>query len=156
MQISDFKVGLLYKAGCKELDNIGNADVYILENGSVAKIKIVSIILIIILLGTILYFFNPESSIWFPKCPFYLLTGYQCPACGIQRAAYQLLHFHIKEAFYYNPFLVISVPYALLLIWVTWIVPHPRFSKLRAFCYHAITVKTYVLLTVIWWIVRNL
>ncbi len=114
------------------------------------------ILIIIAAFGTILYFFNPESSIWFPKCPFHLLTGYQCPACGIQRAAYQLLHLHIKEAFYYNPFLVISGPYALLLIWVTWIVPQPRFSKLRAFCHHTITVRTYILLTVIWWIVRNL
>lgn len=120
------------------------------------KIKIIFIVIIIVSFGIILYFFNPESSVWFPKCPFYLLTGYQCPACGIQRAAYQVLHFHFKEAFYYNPFLVISVPYALLLILVTWIAPQPRFPKLREFCYHNITVKIYVVLTVIWWIVRNL
>ena len=120
------------------------------------KIKIGFILLIMVAFGIILYFFNPESSIWFPKCPFYLLTGYQCPACGIQRAAYQLLHLHFKEAFNYNPFLVISVPYALLLVSVTWIVPQPKLSKLRAFCYHTITVRTYALLTAIWWIVRNI
>ncbi len=123
-----------------------------------AKIKIILILLIIISLGAgiILYYFNPESSIWFPKCPFYILTGYQCPACGVQRAAYQLLHFNFKEAFCYNPFLVISIPYALLLIWVTWIVPQTKFSKLRVFCYHPVTIKIYVLLTIIWWVVRNL
>ncbi|MBQ7360996.1 MAG: DUF2752 domain-containing protein [Bacteroidaceae bacterium] len=120
------------------------------------KAKIGFIVLIVVTFGTIFYFFNPESSMWFPKCHFYLFTGYYCPACGIQRAVYQLLHFHFKEAFYYNPFLVISVPYTLLLIWVTWIVPYSRFPKLRAFCYHTITVRIYVLLIIIWWIVRNL
>lgn len=120
------------------------------------KIKIIFVVIIVVSFGTIFYFFNPENSLWFPKCPFYLLTGYQCPACGIQRAAYQLLHLHFKEAFYYNPFLIISLPYALLLIGVTWIVPQFRFPKLRAFCYHTITVRTYTLLIVVWWIVRNI
>ena len=119
------------------------------------KTKIIVIVIIIVSFGTIFYFFNPENLIWFPKCPFYLLTGYQCPACGIQRATYQLLHLHFKEAFYYNPFLVISIPYALLLIAVTWIVPQSKFFKLREFCYDTITVRTYILLFIVWWIVRN-
>lgn len=147
----------LYKKPKKEQSTIPiKSYSYGLESGLWQKIKTTSIVLIILSSVIILYFFNPESSIWFPKCPFYIITGYQCPACGIQRAAYQLFHFHFKKAFYYNPFLVISVPYAILLIWVTWIAPQTRFYKLRAFCYHPITVKTYVLLTVIWWIVRNL
>src|SRR5437762_10353071 len=41
-----------------------------------------------------LFFFNPAAPAnqWFPKCPFLLLTGYQCPGCGSTRACYQLLH----------------------------------------------------------------
>lgn len=106
--------------------------------------------------GTILYFFNPESTIWFPKCPFYILTGYQCPACGIQRAAYHTLHCQFGEAFKYNLFLAISIPYALLLIIVSWIAPQKTAYKLRHFCTHPATVKVFVMLTIMWWIVRNM
>lgn len=84
-----------------------------------------------------------------------MLTGYQCPACGVQRAVHQLAHFHFVEAFCYNPFLVVSVPYGLILIWVTWIVPQNRYVVLRTFCYHPVTVKVYIALMLIWWILRN-
>lgn len=103
-----------------------------------------------------MYFFNPENSIWFPKCPFYVLTGYQCPACGIQRAVHHLVHFDFIEAFRYNPFLVVSIPYALSLILVKWIVPQSRLVALRATCYHPLTVRIYIALMLIWWIGRNI
>ena len=118
--------------------------------------KILILITIILTLGTILFFFNPEDSIWFPKCPFYLITGYQCPSCGIQRAAYQLLHLNFKEAFCYNPFLIISLPYAILLIIVTWFDPKNKLRQLKNICYNNITVYAYLTLMVIWWIVRNI
>ena len=85
-----------------------------------------------------------------------MFTGYQCPACGFQRAMHQLLHLNIQGAFSYNPFLVISLPYALLMAFVTWFVRKDKFQKLRRFCYHPITVKIYVVLFVTWWIVRNI
>ena len=30
-----------------------------------------------------LYAVDPSSAWWVPKCPFKLLTGWSCPACGI-------------------------------------------------------------------------
>lgn len=120
------------------------------------KGNIVLMALSIFILSILFFFFNPEKNIWFPKCPFYLITGYQCPACGSQRAVYHLLHLQIKEAFGYNPFMVISVPYVVLLILTTWVVPQNRFQKLRVFCYHPITIWTYIILIVIWWVVRNI
>lgn len=118
--------------------------------------KKICILLVIVAFGIILYFFDPENIIWFPKCPFWVLTGYQCPACGVQRAAYHLLHLDFKKAFLYNPFLIISIPYALALIKVTWFSPKNRNTKLRAFCYHPVVVRTYVVIFIAWWIVRNL
>ena len=46
-----------------------------------------------------LFFFNPSSPAnqFFPKCPFRLVTGWQCPGCGSTRALYQLLHLHTKD-----------------------------------------------------------
>lgn len=123
---------------------------------SLAYNKKFIILILIVAFGIILYFFNPESTVWFPKCPFKLLTGYDCPACGVQRCAYHVFHFNFAEAFHYNPFLVVSLPYAALLIWVTWIVSQNRATNLRRFCYHPIVVRTYMVLTVFWWIARNI
>jgi len=114
------------------------------------------IIISIIAFAAILYFFNPENTIWLPKCSFYTITGYQCPSCGGQRAIYQLLHGNLKEAFLFNPFLIISLPYAILLILVTWFIPKHKGVKLRNFCYHKITITIYLILLIIWWIVRNI
>ena len=60
-----------------------------------------------------LFFFNPASPTnqWFPKCPFLLLTGYQCPGCGSTRAFYQLLHLHPIAAFKFNPLMMLTLPF---------------------------------------------
>ncbi|HYX29514.1 MAG TPA: DUF2752 domain-containing protein [Pyrinomonadaceae bacterium] len=60
-----------------------------------------------------LFFFNPAapSHQWFPKCPFRLLTGWQCPGCGSTRACYQLLHLHPIAAFKLNPLMVMTLPF---------------------------------------------
>src|SRR4249919_3185364 len=57
-----------------------------------------------------LFFFNPASPAnqWLPKCPFRLLTGWQCPGCGSTRACYQLLHLHPLAAFKLNPLLLMT------------------------------------------------
>jgi len=62
-----------------------------------------------------LFFFNPAnpSNQWFPKCPFRLLTGWQCPGCGSTRACYQLLHLHPVAAFKLNPLLVMTLPFII-------------------------------------------
>jgi hypothetical protein len=67
-------------------------------------------------LGTMaifLFFFNPAAPTnqWFPKCPFRLITGCQCPGCGSTRACYQLLHLHPVAAFKLNPLMVMTLPF---------------------------------------------
>lgn len=59
------------------------------------------------------FFFNPASpsNQWFPKCPFRLLTGMQCPGCGSTRAFYQLLHLHPIAAFKFNPLMILTLPF---------------------------------------------
>ena len=117
------------------------------------RILIVCIILAVLI---VLFFFNPYETFWLPKCPFYLLTGLKCPSCGIQRAIYQFLHGNIIEAWKCNAFLVISIPYAVLLIIVTWFDPKNRLERLRKICNHRYTVWSYVAAMVIWVIVRNI
>ena len=114
------------------------------------------VIALILFGGTILFFINPEQVSWMPKCYFYVLSGWQCPACGSQRALHQLLHFRFQSAFAFNPFLLISLPYLALLVFVQWFDTQNRFQKLRAFCHHTLTINIYLVLIIAWWIGRNI
>ncbi|MEE1941403.1 DUF2752 domain-containing protein [Streptomyces sp. TRM 70361] len=53
---------------------------------------------------------------WLPRCPFNVLTGLLCPACGGTRLAYDLLHGDLVAAFHDNALLlVLGVPAAAYL-----------------------------------------
>ena len=69
--------------------------------------------LALLAIGGFLFFFNPASPAnqFFPKCPFRLLTGLQCPGCGSTRACYQLLHLHPVAAFKLNPLFMLTLPF---------------------------------------------
>jgi hypothetical protein len=54
----------------------------------------------------------------FPACPFKLLTGWNCPACGGLRMTHDLLHGDLPAAVVDNVFLMIGLP--LLAIWAVW------------------------------------
>lgn len=62
---------------------------------------------------TLYYFYNPVTTLWTPKCLFKVVTGLQCPGCGIQRALHALLQGRFLEAIHYNYFLLFSGPYIL-------------------------------------------
>lgn len=119
------------------------------------QVRIVNILFAVAILGIILFLFNPENYIWFPKCPFLAITGYRCPGCGLQRAVYQYLHLNFKDAFMLNPSLAISLPYVSILILVTYFVPERRCVWLRRICYHHVTILAYLVLMILWWIFRN-
>lgn len=68
----------------------------------------------VVIVGSVLFLFNPAETGLFPRCPFLMLTGYECPGCGSQRAIHALLHGDIIKAWDYNPLLVIAVPYIIL------------------------------------------
>jgi hypothetical protein len=63
--------------------------------------------------ATFLFLFNPASPAhqFFPKCPFRMVTGLQCPGCGSTRALYQLLHLHPIAAFKLNPLMMLTLPF---------------------------------------------
>ena len=74
--------------------------------------------LVFILFGLILilfWIFDPtDQNTFFWQCPFYKLTGWQCPGCGSQRAIHSLLHGELSNAFQFNPLLFCSIPYLFL------------------------------------------
>lgn len=119
-------------------------------------IKICGIIAIVTIVLSILFILDPEKTLLMPKCPFYVFTGLKCPSCGIQRAIHSLLHFEIIQAIKYNFFLVLSIPYAVLLVIVTWLDPNNKMKRIKSFCYSNKTVYSYLFVMMTWCVVRNI
>jgi hypothetical protein len=62
---------------------------------------------------------NPhQPGSLFPPCPFKLLTGWNCPACGGLRMTHDLLHGDVSAAVVDNVYLLIGLP--LLAVWALW------------------------------------
>ena len=119
------------------------------------KVIIIIVVGVLIALATILYFFvNPEASVLMPKCPMKMLTGYDCPSCGVQRAIHAVLHGDFAKAISYNPFFVISVPYFLLVLYST-VFKNSFAVKLRGIVCHRYALYGYIVLFFLWWILRN-
>lgn len=105
------------------------------------------------LVAAVYFYFDPEGSVIFPKCPFLSLTGYQCPGCGSQRAIHALLHGDIGAAWGYNAALVMFLPVIALLIMAEALKGrYPRFH--RTINSLPVMVGSFVALTA-WWILRN-
>ena len=84
----------------------------------------------------------------FPPCPFRLLTGWNCPACGGLRMTNDLLHGNLGAAVVDNVFLLAGLP--LLAIWLVYRISRGE----RAFPLPAIVVIAVAAIT--WTVVRNL
>ena len=94
---------------------------------------------------------DPDACRWAPKCAFKTLTGWQCPGCGISRAAHAAMHGRWGEALGYNWFFLVSIPYLVAVATATlWPgVPWRRWAM------HRYAAYVYVVLFVAWWVVRN-
>ena len=67
---------------------------------------------LMVMVALTLFLFPPESSAWYPQCPFYAATGLLCPGCGGTRALAALLHGEWTNAFHANVLLVSLLPVA--------------------------------------------
>ncbi|MCV7179844.1 DUF2752 domain-containing protein [Mycolicibacterium sphagni] len=83
----------------------------------------------------------------FPPCPFRLLTGWNCPACGGLRMTHDLLHGDMGAAVVDNVFLLVGLP--LLAIWLVW-----RISRGERL-FPGPAIVTIVVAAISWTVVRN-
>lgn len=105
--------------------------------------------------GVVVYYnIDPAQSAFAPKCAFRLLTGYDCPACGGQRALHALLHGRWRDALLFNPFLILSLPYAAAVCYASFCKSGVA-QSLNRFVRHRAVVWSYVALFFVWWVVRN-
>lgn len=106
--------------------------------------------------GIILYYYiNPTQYYLMPKCMFKVLTGYNCPACGVQRFIHAFLHGDFANALHYNYFLVYALPYAASFILV-WLLPDIKIKyKIKNIIEDKYVVNVYVISFVAWLFIRN-
>ena len=113
------------------------------------------LLLVCITAIALLYTFNPTEWALAPKCMFKMLTGLSCPSCGFQRAAHAALHGHWAEAWAYNRFLIYSLPYLLCVMFTEWCARGRLRERLRHIFEGREACWTYVVLFVVWGVVRN-
>ena len=114
-------------------------------------------ILGLLLLAVALYYFflNPyQQTDFFMSCPFYKITGYQCPGCGSQRAFHELLHFHFFEAFKQNALFVLGIPYVLLIFYANF--NKEKHQKLRQVLLGNKTLLILLIVAILFGVLRNL
>ena len=83
----------------------------------------------------------------YPPCPFKMITGWNCPACGGLRMTHDLLHGDVGSAVVDNVFVLVALP--LLTGWLVW-----RWRSGRK-SFPVPAVVTMVVVAVIWTVVRN-
>ncbi len=117
-------------------------------------------LLVVFAAGGIYFYtvFDPEQQgSLFPKCGFFVLTGYKCPGCGTQRALHHLLQGDFFGAFKQNALAFLSVPYLIMLF-----LAHYSQRFFQKFPRTASALKSYVstLMAVVaifvFWIARNI
>ena len=84
----------------------------------------------------------------FPPCPFKMITGWDCPACGGLRMTHDLLHGNVSAAVVDNVFLLAGLP--LLAIWSLVLVRRARPVLTPAFLVVVVIAAT------VWTVIRNL
>ena len=120
------------------------------------RVAVYGVAIFVALLLALIYVFNPAYTIWAPKCPFKLLTGWQCGGCGCQRAIHALLHGNIREAASYNLFLLYAIPYLMVLIAERAVLRGEIQMKVRKVAEHKYVVMFYVISYCVWMVIRNI
>lgn len=84
----------------------------------------------------------------FPPCPFRLVTGWNCPACGGLRMVHDLLHGDLVAAVVDNMFLLVGLP-ALAL----WMVLRRRQGRP---VFNMAAIAVIAVTTITWTVIRNI
>jgi len=123
----------------------------------IKKIVVCLVLPLFVLLIIIYSNLDPEKTSLFPRCPFKVLTGYECPGCGSQRAVHNLLNLRIGSAIQANALLVFSIPYVLLLIFAEFFKSKSIFFyRLYKILFSTRAIWAVFLIIVFWWFARNL
>lgn len=112
------------------------------------KRKILATTAIISVVAYLIYLWahDPATSAA-PQCLFHMLTGYDCPGCGSQRALYSIMHGRFDAAWRYNAAIFFAIPLAALYL------SAPR--QWRNYLVRPSVIVAVLLMIIVWWILRN-
>lgn len=110
-------------------------------------------ILVMACIGLVYYFFNPSQNALFPHCPIFMLTGFECPGCGSQRAIHALFHLNVEQAIHYNALFVFSLPFVTVLVY-TELFPH-KCKRLYSMLHRQWLAWAIFAIIIAWWVGRN-
>ena len=114
----------------------------------------VSVIMAVTAVFVLLALVDPMESKWMPRCFFKVVTGYDCPGCGSQRAIHALLHGDVVEALRFNGLLVVALPAILYLIVIT--LGRKRWEDLYRRSTSNVVIYATLAVIILWMIVRNI
>lgn len=92
---------------------------------------------------------------WGIPCPVHLITGLNCPGCGVSRMLLSLLRLDFAAAFRYNAVLLCMLP-ILALLFGSWAYRYIRYGSRRSTRAAEVTELTLVGVLLVWGVVRNL
>lgn len=123
--------------------------------GAARKQLIMTIAIGVLAIAIVLIYiiFDPSTTP-FPRCPFLMATGWECPGCGSQRAIHALLHGNIHQAWQQNALLVLSIP--VIIVMVTAQLLRNKYPSFYNAVNSRWVIWSILVIIVGWWIGRNL
>ncbi|MFN2261584.1 MAG: DUF2752 domain-containing protein [Psychroflexus sp.] len=120
--------------------------------------KIVYVLTTIASIAIVVFYFNfsPNNFNFFPKCPFYLVTGLHCPGCGSQRAFHEILHGNFIAGIQHNLLIVLAVLVIAYKFFVFFKNNKNPKKLSQNLLYHNATPWVTLILVVGFWIIRNI
>ncbi len=118
---------------------------------------VIAVVAILVAIATVIFFYiDPNAYPFFPKCPFLVVTGLECPGCGSQRSFHQLLHLDVAGAFHQNPLVVIFGPYILLGLYLEYLGGKQSFPQVRKILFGKEAAIIILIIIIGFWIGRNI
>lgn len=91
---------------------------------------------------------------WMPRCPVKMLSGWDCPGCGSQRAIHALLNGDFAGAWHSNAMMILAMPVSAAAV-VAEMFPG-RFPRVRKVMTHPAAIASMLAAIVLWTLGRNL
>ena len=122
----------------------------------VNKVKVGIIFGLIAIAIFALYIANPSTSRLWPKCLFKLITGFDCPICGLQRSLYAFLHRDFSHAIAYNYYLILALPYTFSCLVFTLLPQGKTKKRVKNIVISKPVLWFYAITFFAWLIIRNI
>ena len=104
---------------------------------------------------TLLYLFNPVETAYSPKCIFHVMTGLNCPGCGMQRFLHAFMHGNFLEAIQYNYILIFLIPYLLFFGTERFLLSGERQERWKTIIEGRAMTIILMIIVPSWFIIRN-